>query len=266
LQGAQTARIERSVLVARAVHTKLRELDVEAAITIMLWDKHLVVDKGGTLRFAPGRELYPLASEQVAQVRASRAGQHIIQKPERAQAYPIVKDVIERRSDGRPKAAEALDAFADALEKLGYAPFRLWWKQTVAELRHAEPTLSPVAATVFAAALVEGALTFVVKHARGFGLGVLGSRSLDGDPRTWKIDDLVSSACAGQDAAILDGATRHRADELIKARQRIHAGRMLSDFPGGAPDLRPEEARAAKESAEVIVRRVLDWLDKHPPK
>jgi hypothetical protein len=30
------------------------------------------------------------------------------------------------------------------------------------------------------------------------------------------------------------------------------------------PDLRPEEARAAKESAEVIVRRVLDWLEKHP--
>jgi hypothetical protein len=118
---------------------------------------------------------------------------------------------------------------------------------------------------VLAAALVEGALTFVVKHARTLGLGVLGSKSFDEPPNKWKIDDLVKSAAAGQESAILNGALKARADELVVVRQRIHAGRMLSDFHGGATDLRPEESRAAKETAELVVRRVLDWLEKYPP-
>ncbi len=178
--------------------------------------------------------------------------------------YPLVKDVIERRTDGRPRLAEPLDEFSQALEKLGHGHFRLWWKQTVAELRTTEPMRAPVTVAVLSAALIEGALTFVVKHARQLGLGALGSKNFDGDPRTWKIEDLVSSACAGQDA-ILDPKARTRADEVVKARQRIHAGRMLSEYPGGVPDLRPEEARSAKESAELVVRRVLDWLERHPP-
>jgi hypothetical protein len=57
---------------------------------------------------------------------------------------------------------------------------------------------------------------------------------------------------------------RLRADELVRTRQRIHAGRMLSELPQGAPDLRPEEARAAKAMAELVVRRVLDWLTRYP--
>lgn len=36
---------------------------------------------------------------------------------------------------------------------------------------------------------------------------------------------------------------------------------MLFDFPARIPDLRPEEARDAKQTAEVV-RCVLDWLDK----
>jgi hypothetical protein len=40
---------------------------------------------------------------------------------------------------------------------------------------------------------------------------------------------------------------------------------MLSDYPVGAPDLRPEEARDAKATAELVTRRVLDWVDKYPP-
>src|SRR5205823_2232821 len=101
--------------------------------------------------------------------------------------------------------------------------------------------------------------------ARSLGLGVLGSKTFEEPPQRWKIDDLVASACAGGSAAILDPAARHRADELIKVRQRIHAGRMLSEYPGGVPDLRPEEAREARGSAELIVRRVSDWVQRHPP-
>jgi len=39
---------------------------------------------------------------------------------------------------------------------------------------------------------------------------------------------------------------------------------MLSEFPGGPSDLRPEEARDAKSTADLVVRRVLDWLQKYP--
>ena len=118
---------------------------------------------------------------------------------------------------------------------------------------------------MLAAALVEGALTFVVKHARGRGLAVFRSPDFDKDPRAWKIDDLVTSAASGSEAAILDMQTKSRTETLIRTRQRIHAGRMLSDFPTGVPDIRPEEARDAKATAEQVVRRVLDWLQKFPP-
>jgi hypothetical protein len=183
--------------------------------------------------------------------------------PSRERAYPIVKDVIERRADGRPKHAEPLDAFADELDKLGYGRFRLWWKRTVAELRHTDPNGTPVSASVLAAALVEGALTFIVTHARKS--GAFQSKDYDKDPRSWKIDELVASAASGGASAILDLQTKSRAETLIRLRQRIHAGRMLSDYPDGPPDIRPEEARDAKATAEQVVRAVLDWLQQHPP-
>ena len=70
----------------------------------------------------------------------------------------------------------------------------------------------------------------------------------------------------GGAAAILNPTVKLRAERLIVIRQRVHAGRMLSEFPGGPPDLRPEEAREARETAEIVVRSVLDWLSHHPPR
>jgi hypothetical protein len=89
---------------------------------------------------------------------------------------------------------------------LGYGPFRLWWRQTVAELRHLDPSISPVAVSVLAAALVEGTLTFVVRHAKQLGLGVMGSKDFDRPATSWKIEDRVSSAAAGKESAILTTA------------------------------------------------------------
>jgi hypothetical protein len=100
---------------------------------------------------------------------------------------------------------------------------------------------------------------------RSGNLAVFRRSDFDRDPRTWKIDDLVASAASGSDAAILDPQTKARAELLIRNRQRIHAGRMLSDYPAGVPDIRPEEARDAKATAEQLVRCVLDWLQKFPP-
>ncbi len=262
--GAARAQLDHTVLVERAVASGIQRNAVETAIVFLIYSGHFV-KKGGTLSFAQGRERYPLPSEQ-AQAGAQMRGAAKIKKPVRAKVYPEVRDVIERRSDGRASSAEALDAFADALDALGYGPFRLWWKQTVSELRRLEPSLMPVSVAVLSAALIEGALTFVVKHARDKGLGVFQSTTFkDKKPHQWSIDDLLKSAARGGESAILDNSASHRADELTTVRQRIHAGRMLSDHPDGVPDLRPEEARDALQTVDLIVRRVLDWLQKYPP-
>ena len=254
LEGGAKAMIQRSVLVERAMAKGISRNDIELAVTWQVMSNQLT-EKDGVLRFTnPG--VRGLPSEQLT------AHPRAHQRPDRARAYPIVKDVIGRRTDGRPIHAEPLDAFADELDKLGYRQFRLWWTQTVAELRHTNPNSAPLSASVLAAALVEGALTFMVKHARE--LGHFQSKDYERDPRSWKIDDLVASAASGGPSAILDLQAKTRAETLIRSRQRIHAGRMLSDYPGGPPDIRPDEARGAKGTAEQVVRAILDWLQRNP--
>lgn len=254
-EGAGKAAIAREVLVERAIAKGISRNDIEVAITWQVMSKQLFV-KDGIVRFAhPG--VRGLPSEQL------RAFRGVSRKPNRERAFPLVKDVIERRSDGRPSQIESLDAFAEELGKLGYAPFRLWWKQTVTEMRLADPSASPTSISVLSAALVEGALTFIVTHARKF--GAFQSTDYGKDPRTWRIDNLVASAASGGGSAIINPSLRARADAVINARQRIHAGRMLSEFPGGPPDIRPEEARNAITTAEQVVRAVLDWLQLNPP-
>jgi hypothetical protein len=257
-EGKRNAHIERSVLVDRAIAEKIPRLDMEAAITISILCDQLV-EKDNILSSKSGRVYEPLPSAQ------GREHPLANNRDVRERAYSIVKDVVGRRVDGRPRHAEPLDEFPEALDRLGYGPFRLWWIQAVAELRHSNAPTSPVSSLVLAAALVEGSLTFVVTHARKHNLGVFRSSDFDGDPRTWRLDSLIRSAASGGEAAILDESTRFRANCLAMARHRIHAGRMLSDFPSGVPDLRPEEAREGKATAEQVVRRVLSWLEKYPP-
>jgi hypothetical protein len=256
-EGGKNARLERNVLVERAVAANIPRRDMEIAITISIMCGQLS-EKACVLSSKYGQVIDPLPGAQ-PQRRA------LPRDEVRERAYSIVKDVIERRTDGRPKHVESLDAFPDALDQLGWGQFRLWWTQTVAELRQSNPQTSPLSALVLSAALVEGALIFVVAHARKRNLNVFRSKDFDGAPRTWKIEDLIKSATTGNDSAILDESTRFRASTLVQARQRIHAGRMLSEFPGGIPDLRPEEARDAKATAEQVVRCVLDWLGRYPP-
>jgi hypothetical protein len=254
-EGGARAVIDHNVLVERAVAKGISSHDIEVAVTWLKMAKQLI-EKDNVLRFAHP-SVRPLPSTT-----RNGHGQQLDRKPHRARALPFVKDVIERRTDGRSSHAEPLDAFADELEKLGYRSFRLWWTQTVSELRQTDPNATPVAVSVLAAALVEGALTFIVKHARKS--GQFQSKDYEGDPRTWKIEQLVASAASGGPSAVLDLQAKTRAETLIRIRQRIHAGRMLSEYPGGPPDLRPDEARDAKGTAEQVVRAVLDWLLKFP--
>lgn len=255
-EGAGKAMIERNVLVERAAAKAVPRHDVEVAITWLVLAKQLI-EKDNVLRFAhPGvRALPSVQRDSISRGQAHR-------RPHRAKAYPFVKDLIERRTDGRPRYVEPLAAFADELEKLGYGPFRLWWMQTVSELRQTDPNSTPVAISVLAAAIVEGALTFIVKHGRESGR--FQSKEYEREPRNWKIEDLVASAAFGGPSSILDLQAKTRAETLIKTRQRIHAGRMLSDYPKGPPDIRPDEARDAKGTADQVVRAVLDWLEKNP--
>jgi hypothetical protein len=250
--------LEHDVLVERAIADGLPAHDMEVAITISVMCD-MLVEKDGILRSKHGRVSDQLPSE-------GQRVSFVQPKPALERAFLLVKDVVGRRSDGRPSKVESLDAFADCLSTLGYAPFRLWWIQTVAELRHTSSQTAPVSCLVLSAAIVEGVLTFVVKHARQLGLGVFQSKDFDKEPSTWKLVDLVKSAATGGDSAILDEKTRFRTSELVQMRQRIHAGNMLSMFPNGVPDLKPEQARDGKATAELVVRRVIDWLAKYPPK
>jgi hypothetical protein len=255
--GVANAQIERRTLVERAVAQTILENDIEVTLTILLLAETLV-EKDGMLRFKAALHGGPLPSQQLRDMPRSR-------RDSRTTILPIVKDVISRRTDGRPRHAEPFDAFAEHLDQLEYKHFRLWWAQMVSELRRSDIQSSSVSCCVLSAALVEGALTFVVKHARARQLGPFRSGDFDREPRHWRIEELVASAATGGDAGILDAGARSRADALIRSRQRIHAGRMLSEHPSGVPDLRPDEARDAKATAELVVRQILDWLEKFPP-
>jgi len=257
--GRDKAAVERSVLVERAVQSGLSRHDAQVAITLMILAK-IVREQAGIVSFTPGRAPFFPPSEQR---RLNARPGTMRTRSGLAKVHDAVRDVVARRADGRAPSSEPLDAFAAELQGLGYGAFRMWWTQTVAELRQCDAQTSPLAATVLAAALVEGVLTFVVKHAQDRGMGTMGSKDFDKAPQHWRIDDLVASAARGQDA-ILDSASHLCATALVKTRQRIHAGRMIADYQGGPPDLRPDEARDAKGTAELVVRRVLDWLGKHP--
>ena len=258
--GISQAQLEHSVIVERAVSQGIPRDDIEAAILCQVM-ANILTDKDGVVRFSGNSGVRDVPSKFYNQ----QSPNQVHRKPHRSKVLPIVRDIVARRTDSRPRFAEPLDAFADELEKLSYGKFRLWWTQTVAELRRCEPASTPLSATVLAAALVEGALTFVVKHARSLNLEVFRSKDFDGEPRTWKIDDLVRSAASGSSSAVLDQQTKARAETLCRTRQRIHAGRMLSEYAAtGVPDLRPDEARDARSIAEQVVRSVLDWLQRFP--
>ena len=258
--GTSRARLDREVVIERAAARGIPRQDMEVALSVETLCGH-VNDKDGVIVPTRNGGTGMLASTELRKTGGTFGAPRRNEKRERA--FPLVNDIIQRRNDGRPRYAEPLDAFADKLDGLGYGHFKLWWRQMVSQLRQTDPETTPVAALVLAAALVEGCLTFVAKHGHGLGVGVFGSKTFEDDPRRWKIEDLVNGAAAGQKAAILGNRDKQRAETLIASRQRIHAGRMLSDFPRGVPDLRPEEARDAKAIADTVVRCVLDWLELH---
>jgi hypothetical protein len=117
-----------------------------------------------------------------------------------------------------------------------------------------------VAVTVLAAALGEAALSFVVRRAQAAGL----MKSIDlSKPRGWRFVDLIKGAKSGDPnvGALLDERSAQRCLDLNDARQRIHAGFLIDTAPAGPiPDLKPEQARDAVQTADLLVRKVVEWL------
>ncbi len=257
--GRGAGRVPRKVLVGSGVAEDLPEHDIEVAISMYLASEHFI-EKDGYLTFGLGRENYALPSVQVSQNRIQ-----LEPDQRRRQTYEAVKDAIQRRTDGRPPSADPLVAFEASLERLGHGRFRIWWSRTLSELSVSNPVTTPLSTCVLAAALAEGALTFVVGRARDLGLATMNSKTFQESSTRWKFEDLLASASAGGKDAIFDPKLRERADRLNRIRQRIHVGRLMAEKPSGPiPDTRPEEAEEALETVKMLLRRILDWLDEHP--
>jgi hypothetical protein len=106
--------------VARAVSAGIKQDDVEVAITLYLHEKHLV-QKDGFVHIRAGRDSYAMPKAQVAANANDRFPAH--QRPQMQPINQATKDVIQRREDGRPAAAEPLPAFESRLEQLGHCRF-----------------------------------------------------------------------------------------------------------------------------------------------
>lgn len=256
--GAQQATSTRDTIVAAAALEGISSHDTDVALA-SYGVMSAIKAEADRLRPAQGRLGSP---RQTANQRRSQAQR----RPHYPKLLESVRDVISRRTDGRPRAAEALPAFGEMLQALGHGRFQAWWAQTVSELRQADDARTPTTVCVLAASLVEAALIFIMKRARDLSLGTLAISALSGDdPKRWSINDLIKGAAAGGADAVFDQKTRDMADVLTRTRQRIHAGRLMSDHPvGPIPDLRPEEARDARASLDRVVRAILDWIEKHP--
>lgn len=256
------ARVERSVLASRGKPYGISEHDMQVAITALLYGGILNVNRMGLIGSTSGGMVRP----------SFQTGYHGGRRPVTPEflgrLMEVVTDIAKRRSDGRPAAAEPIAAFERELARLGHGYFESWWRQTAAEFRTADANLMPTSVVVLAATLCEGALVFIREHAQSKGLSMPDS-SLGADPKGWKFNKLVDAACKGSapifSSQMRDQLAARRATELNFMRQRIHAGRVLdeqSKLPH--PDLRPEEARTARETTDLVLRRVLDWLAAHP--
>ncbi len=254
--GEAQAELDRRVLVDRAVAAGVSRGDAEIAITGLVLDE-IFQEKDGRVRHAPDRLRSSRPSEQI-----ERAGsRYPVEAKHLAKAIPLVRDIVLRRTDGRPSKVEPLDAFEDVFASVpDSARFKTWWIQVRAELRSLDDVRHPTATIVLAAAMAEGALSFVVPLAKSKGL----MGRIDADkPRRWYLDDLVGGAKSGKPdvPSMVGDPMQARVLHLHKLRQRIHVGALIEQTPQGPiPDIRPEEARDARHTLDLLLREILVWL------
>lgn len=246
--GQARARIERDTLIQRGVDAGLSRSDMEIAVavcivgTMVKQGDHGVLEAVNILKWASPKTM--------------RAQETLTRRPTDAVVYlETVREVVGRRSEGAIKFREPLDAFEPELDDLGFAEIRTWWAQTRAELRRASPVQSPTTVVVLAAALCEAALATCALAAQKRA----DPDALNGDAKSWRFHDLTKWARKSSVGIITDERLNNRCTDLNEHRQRVHAGRFL-DRPEMAKlvDLKPEQARAARETLDLLLRAILD--------
>jgi hypothetical protein len=244
------------VIIERGVAKGLDRLAIELAITVDVLNGVLEETATGIRQAHDGLTAH-LATTQLS----NQGGRPPHPRPTILKTHGIVRDIIARRTDGRPKASNPLDAFLECLDGLGQNRFRAWWMQEHQELRLVDKTQQPTMALVLSASLAEAALTFTVPRAQKYGM----LQGLDANPRRWKLPDLIKGVKAGIGKdPIFDERTALRALTLNETRQRIHAGFLIDSVPTGPiPDLKPEQVRDGLQTVDLVVRAIVDWLATH---
>src|SRR5580692_6643819 len=130
------ATLPRDTLVARCVAKGQDRRALEVAITVNLL-AGVFKEAGGGISHA--NRMWALPSAQIP----SRGRYPVRSRPHMADTHAIIKDIIDRRADGRPQNTEPLDVFEHLLRDLGHERFRAWWVQQRNELRLAGP-MQPV--------------------------------------------------------------------------------------------------------------------------
>lgn len=253
--GDRYAQMDRRILATRGEAAGLRVQDTDAAITLMILAEALI-EKDGVVRYQPGKEWIgtPPVDRSPLQTRRPSMVMDLLGP---------VRDIIARRTDGRPTTTDPLRAFEERLKSLGHAKFETWWRQTVIELQRTDPQLAPVSAVVLSAALCEASLIFVTDRARRLG-NSMNFRDAERSPRHWKMDQLAGAARSGADP-VLTPQAGDRCLELNRIRQRVHVGRLIDpDENPPRPDTNPQEAREARATADLVIGQVLMWVDRNP--
>lgn len=250
--GRANAKIDRAVLVAQGEAQGVTAHDLEVAISAYVVADEVAEDADGLLTRVGG---YAAPQQQ---------SQRLTQAPkDQLAVIETIRDIVARRTGDQHNSAEPLRAFADFLSGTSMAQYRVWWERTASESRLVDPTTLPTATVVLAAALAEGALTLVASDVNKTGETMQG-KVLQRDPREWHFAELVRMAKGGS-RPLLSQALAARCILLNDERQRIHAGRFLSaGTPAANIDIRPEEARDARETLERLVRAILDWFANAP--
>ncbi len=248
-EGAHACVIARAVLVERGVRDGQERLPLESAITSYVLGRQLLETPSG--------------------LRANIGWYH----PPRAERRPVsedhpafdvladVRDICGRRSDGRPSSTDVFKAFSEKMPALGYSDQRIWWEHTANELSILDPLRAPQAFLVTAAALAEGALTFVVRHAqKRTGGKAFSVRPFTDPPQHWKFEALIRAA-RHETAGIIDGRLADACTALNEHRQRIHPARFIErPVTPTHVDVRPHHAEEALATTRKLVGAVLEWL------
>src|SRR6185437_15798349 len=101
--GIRNAKIERSVMWERAKQQGIPQVDIDAAIALAVLCR-IMIEQEGIVRFIPGKESWPSPKQQHDQIRGTTAPSPV-HRPNRARAFPIIKDIVARRTDGRARHA-----------------------------------------------------------------------------------------------------------------------------------------------------------------